>query len=105
MDISDDIKNITEDHNELIESLIPDRVPSAELLMQKRGDKGKYYLKAGRLGFIYLLLIVTFTSFSFFMIDTLSGKRETSVNLIPNAGIFSADTPGSMVSAFREIIK
>ena len=105
MELYDDIKKITGDHDELIESMIPERIPSAEMLMQKRGGQNKYYLKAGRLGIVYILLIAVFTSFSLFMIDSFRGKSEPLSNSPLNAGIFSSDTPGNMVSAFREAVK
>ena len=105
MELYDDIKKVAENHNELIESMIPERIPSADLLMQKRGDQHKYYLKAGRLGIAYLILIAVFTSFSLFMIGSFRGGSEFVSNSGLNAGIFSSDTPGNMVSAFREIVK
>ncbi len=105
MDISVDLKNLAHDHNLMIENTIPDRIPSADLLMHKRGGRNKYFLKGARLGVIYLLLIVVFTSFSLFMKDALRGNRGFSQNLDLNAGIFSANTPGSIVSAFRETVK
>lgn len=105
MELYDDIKKIAGDHNELIESLIPAGVPSTEMLMQKRGDRNKYYLKAARLGFVYILLIAVFTSLSLFMVDSFRPKTELIPNYPLNAGIFSSDTPGSIVSAFRESVK
>ena len=105
MELYDDIKIIAGDHNELIESMIPERIPSAEILMRKRGKQNNYYLKAGRLGIVYILLIAVFTSLSLFMIDSFRGKSEPLSNSPLNAGIFSSEAPGNMVSAFREAVR
>ena len=106
MDIfDDDMKNVTRDHNALIESLIPETIPSAEILMEKRQDRNKYYFKAGRLGIVYILLIVVFTSFSLFIVNSSGSTRGPDSDAILNAGIFSSANPGNLVSAFRETVK
>ncbi|MCK5004602.1 MAG: hypothetical protein KAS21_05915 [Candidatus Aminicenantes bacterium] len=106
MDIfNDDMKNIIGDHNALIESVIPETIPSAGILMEKRKDRNKYYFKAGRLGLAYILLFVVFTSFSLFIVNSSGSSRDPDSNAILNAGIFSSENPGSLVSAFRETVK
>ena len=106
MDIfDDDMKNITGDHNALIESLIPERIPSAGILMEKRRDHNNYFLKAGRLGLAYILLVVVFTSFSLFIVNSSGRIGDPDSNAILNAGIFSTENPGNLVSAFRETVK
>lgn len=103
--IDDDIKNVARDHNALIESFIPETIPSAEILMEKRRDHNNYFLKAGRLGLAYILLIVAFTSFSLFIVNSSGRTGDPDSNAIMNAGIFSSGNPGSLVSAFRETVK
>ncbi len=106
MDIfDDDMKNITRDHNALIESLIPEMIPSAGILVEKRRENNKFALKAGRLGIVYILLVVIFTSFSLFIVNSSRSTRDLDPNLILNAKIFSVESPGSLVAAFRETVK
>ena len=106
MHINEDIKKISDEYIELVENLIPQSVlHPVSRLIKKRVHQDHFYLKAGRLGIAYTLLIVVFALFSMFMIDSLKGDPLHGRHPIINAGIFSSDHPGSLVSAFREVVR
>ncbi len=105
MEIKEKIINISDNYNELIEGLLPGSIPPASRLMKKRESRERFYLKAGRLGMAYTLLIIVFASLSLFFINSVKSDEVPGREQILNAGIFSVDSPGTIVSAFREAVR
>lgn len=105
MDINEKITNISDDYNELIEGLVPGSIPPASRLMKKRETRERFYLKTGRLGMAYTLLIIVFTFLSIILINSVKSDEVPGREQILNAAVFSVDSPGTIVSAFRETVR
>ena len=105
MDFNNELTKISDDYNELIEELIPRSVPPASRLMKKRENRESFFLKAGRLGIAYVFLIAVFASISLLMINSLGSDKSPKKSQLVNVEIFSTDHPGSLVTAFRQVIE
>ena len=105
MEINEELKNISDDYNDLIESLLPGSIPPASRLMKKRETKERLYLKAGRLGMAYALLVIVFAFASILLLDSIRSDKLIKNDLSLDASIFSTDNPNSLISAFREVTK
>ncbi len=105
MEINEEVRNISDEYNKLIEGLVPGSIPPASRLMKKRESREKFYLKAGRLGMAYTLLIIVFAIASFLLINSIKSDKLLKNDPPLNASIFSTDNPNSFVSAFREVTK
>ncbi len=105
MEFNEELRTISEDYNNLIEDLVPHSIPPSSLLMQKRVSGERFYLKVGRLGMAYLLLIFVFASASMFLINTFKTDEIPRRDQLLNAAVFSVESPGSIVTAFREAVR
>jgi len=105
MDINEELRNVSDEYNRLIEGLVPGSIPPASRMMKKRESRERFYLKAGRLGMAYTLLIIVFAFASFLLVNSIRSNELLKNDPPLNASIFSADNPNSFVSAFREVTK
>jgi len=105
MDANKEILRVTERYNQRLEELVPGNIPAVSHLMIKRRDGAPLLRRAGRLGMAWMLLIAIFAYLSLVAVRSL-GKENTSVPApVLNAALFTADHPGSLVTAFREVTK
>ncbi len=106
MEIKDyEIEELTRLHNNIIEEKIPETIPPLGILSQKRQKRGSLFAKGGSMVFAYMFLILIFTFLSVFIIDSLSELRNNGQVLTINTDIFSTQSSGDIVYAFRETVK
>lgn len=103
MELDIEIQKLSELYDHRLEELVPQQLPPASRLMMKREGRTPLLLRAGRLGMAWTVLIVIFAYLSLVAVRSMGNKNPEPLLPVLNASVFSADHPGSVVSAFREV--